>query len=41
MIREEKYQQALYALHQIFVRGRFMAQKKESYANIEILLDLC
>lgn len=39
MIREEKYKHALYALHQIFVRGRFMAGTKEPYEDIARLLD--
>ena len=39
MIREEKYKQALWALHQIFVQGRFMAFRKESYDDIANLLD--
>jgi hypothetical protein len=39
MIREEKYKHALYALHEIFVRGRFMAYAEESYKDIARLLD--
>ena len=39
MIRNEKHNHALYAIHQIFVRARFMAYKEESYKNIAELLD--
>lgn len=39
MIRKEKHNHALFALHQIFVRGRFMAYKNEPYKDIAELLD--
>jgi hypothetical protein len=39
MIRKEKYNQAIRALHQIFVRGRFMAYTEEPYQDIARLLD--
>jgi hypothetical protein len=39
MIRKEKFNQAHYAPHQIFVRARFMAYTKESYDDIALLLD--
>lgn len=39
MINKEKYNQALYAIHQIFVRARFMAYTEESYKDIARLLD--
>jgi hypothetical protein len=39
MIKEEKYKHAIYALHQIFVRGRFMAYTEMPYQDIAQLLD--
>lgn len=39
MIRKEKYKHALYALHEIYVRGRFMAYTEEPYKDIARLLD--
>lgn len=39
MIREDKYRHALYALHQIFVRARFMAYTEETYKDIGIIMD--
>ena len=39
MITEKKYTNALYALHQIFVRARFMAYTEEPYRDITRVLD--
>ena len=39
MIKKEKYNHALYAIHQIFVRARFMAYKEKPYEDIAELLD--
>ncbi len=39
MISKEKINHAHYALHQIFVRARFMAYTKEPYKDIARLLD--
>ena len=39
MIREEKYKNALYALHKVFVKARDMAYKNEDHKIIARLLD--
>lgn len=39
MINEEKYSNALFTLHRIFVKARHMAYKNEDYALIARLLD--
>lgn len=39
MIDETKYSHALYALHLIFVRGRYMSLTNESPQDIAALLD--
>jgi hypothetical protein len=39
MIAKEKYKNALYAIHLIIVRGRFMAYTEESHKEIARLLD--
>ena len=39
MIRAEKYQQALTALHGVIIRARFMAYGAEDSASIAALLD--